>query len=457
MHLTTRPGVPPRPSAPLVPAAVRRVPVPPVGRLLDGVVAACLGLGGTTVVVLLLWITSPYPDSGPGGALRIAADLWLMSHGAPLVRTDTLSGTPAPVGLTPLLLCAAPLWLLHRAARGAVLGATVDGQGGGPRRIVGGISTGYLLVAVVVTGYAASGPLQVDPLSAALRLPVAVVGACAAGAWTARGRPVALPGRARRALGRVPAPVRTVLNRTGLSAVLRAAAAATAALCAGGALLTAGALLWQVAAGQRTAFPPLPPSWSGYTAVLLLSLALAPNAAVWGAAYGLGPGFTLGGGSVVGPLAVTGLPPLPPFPLLAALPAEGSGTPVTWVPAGAVPLAAGLVLAWHVARTAAPARGRRALGRRETACTAWLAACGCAAAMALLAVCAGGPLGTGALAHVGPQWWQTGPAALAWTAVLGVPGSLALRAWRLRRPRRADVPRGDAQGGTAQEADIRGG
>ncbi|MCZ0987401.1 DUF6350 family protein [Streptomyces diastatochromogenes] len=87
--------------------------------LLGGAVAAGLGLGSLAVLVLGLWISSPYPDSGPGGALRIAAALWLLAHGVELVRTDTLSGVPLPVGVTPLLLLALPVWLLYRAARDA--------------------------------------------------------------------------------------------------------------------------------------------------------------------------------------------------------------------------------------------------------------------------------------------------------------------------------------------------
>ncbi|MFD0335380.1 DUF6350 family protein [Streptomyces erythrogriseus] len=59
----------------------------------------------------------PYPDSGPGGALHVAAALWLLAHGAELVRVDTLSGAPAPMGVPPLLLAVVPVWLLHRAAR----------------------------------------------------------------------------------------------------------------------------------------------------------------------------------------------------------------------------------------------------------------------------------------------------------------------------------------------------
>ncbi|MDH2407502.1 DUF6350 family protein [Streptomyces chitinivorans] len=429
--------------------------------------AAGLGLGGIAVLVMLLWITSPHPDDGPGGALRIAADLWLVAHGAPLVRTETLSGSPAPVGLVPLLLCAVPVWLLHRTASGAARGPAsarvpdrvpgpvpdrAPGRGAGAGSGAGfgagdtgaawratcWIVTGYLLVAAAVTFYAASGPIRVDPLGAALRLPAVAAAAATAGTWTGLGRPLpdAPPRLLRRMRRRTERPV---LTRAAASAALRGAAASAAALCAGGALLAAGALLWHVATARRTAFPPpeqWAPTWPGLTAVLLLALALTPNAAVWGAAYGLGPGFTLGGGSAVRPAAVTGLPPLPDFPLLAAVPAEGPGTPVTWAVALVVPLAGGGLAAWCAARAAVPAAGGPAvLDGRATACAVALAACGCGVAMAALAACAGGPLGTGALARLGPDWRLTGAAALGWTAGLGMPAALAMRAWRLRPAR----------------------
>ncbi|MGC3004462.1 hypothetical protein ACPF8X_40315, partial [Streptomyces sp. G35A] len=66
--------------------------------LLGGALAAGLGLAVFAMLVILLWISSPYPDSGAGGALHIAAALWLLAHGAELVRADTLSGVPRRVG-----------------------------------------------------------------------------------------------------------------------------------------------------------------------------------------------------------------------------------------------------------------------------------------------------------------------------------------------------------------------
>ncbi len=100
--------------------AARTDPDPHSGlRPAAGAVAAGLGLGSLAVLVTVLWISSPYPDSGPGGALRTAAGIWLLAHGAELLRPDTLSGVPAPVGVVPLLLVAGPVWLAHRAARDA--------------------------------------------------------------------------------------------------------------------------------------------------------------------------------------------------------------------------------------------------------------------------------------------------------------------------------------------------
>ncbi|MGK5548970.1 cell division protein PerM, partial [Streptomyces sp. URMC 127] len=107
--------------SPPLPAPGPPAAPPPAGTVfVGGAIAAGLGLGALAVVVLLLWITSPYPDGGAGEALRTAAALWLLAHGADLVRTDTLTGAPAPIGLTPMLLTALPCWLLYRAARHAL-------------------------------------------------------------------------------------------------------------------------------------------------------------------------------------------------------------------------------------------------------------------------------------------------------------------------------------------------
>ncbi|MDV5147858.1 DUF6350 family protein [Streptomyces sp. SBC-4] len=378
-----------------------------------GGVAAGLGLGALAVLVTAAWISSPHPDSGPGGALHAATGLWLLAHGVDLIRTDTLSGLPAPLGVVPMLLSVLPVWLVHRAARD-----TLDPGGGSdrprpsPSGAVAAVSGGYLLVASVVVVYSESGPLPAELISAGFWLPAVVFGAAGTGVWTALGRP--LPGQRQAA------------------AAVRAAGLGLVTLCGGGAVVAAVSLAWHAGEAQA-AFEGLAGEWSGRAAVLLLVLALLPNAAVWGAAYGLGPGFTLGTGALATPLGLAGDPAVPSFPLLAALPAEGRGTWTHWA-ALAVPLAATLVQGWRVGRTA------RGWPARDVALTALAAAWACGAAVAVLAAAAGGPLGSGRLSDFGPVWWQAGAATVLWGACVGVPVALAVRAWGLRALRPKSLP-----------------
>ncbi|MFE7109493.1 DUF6350 family protein [Streptomyces sp. NPDC057575] len=397
--------------------------------LLRGAVAAGLGLGSIAVLVLALWISSPTSDSNPDGALHAAAGLWLLAHGTELVRAGTLSGVPAPIGLVPLLLAVVPVWLVHRAARDLLVpeeGRPVPSAAGA----FGMVVTGYLLVGAAVAYYGWDGSLSVHPRSLLFPSAIVVAGAAAAGVWTAAGRPVGpLPAWAPVSLHEALARGRF---REHAGTAWRAAAAGVTVLLGGGALLVAVALMWHAHPAQQS-FVQLSGDLAGRASVFLLALVLVPNAAVWGAAYGLGPGFALGTASTVTPLAFSGRPALPGFPLLAALPAAGPGTALNWT-AAAVPVAAGVTIAWFTVRRAAPAHAapEDAWSLRETALTAALAALGCGAGTAVLAAAAGGPLGTRALAEFGPVWWLTGAAALLWTALIGVPGALLFRSWRLR-------------------------
>ncbi|MFI5478559.1 DUF6350 family protein [Streptomyces rubiginosohelvolus] len=414
-----------------------------ISALVKGVVAAGLGLGSLTVLVMVVWISSPYPDSGPGGALRAAAGVWLLAHGAGLVRPDTLSGVPAPVGMVPLLLAMGPVWLAHRAARDAaepqeepregVHEGARDGSAGPSRAgAFCAVTAGYLLVVAGAAAYARGGPLYADPDTLAFPVALVVAGAAAAGVWTAAGRPFG-PAPSWSPLAVQEAVARTLFRRRA-EAAFRSAAAGLTVLLGGGALLVAVAL-GRNAGATQDAFLGLAGDWSGRIAVLLLAAALVPNAALWGAAYGLGPGFSLGTGATATPLGLDGTPALPRFPLLAAVPDQGPGALSNWA-ALAVPVAAALAVAWFAVRRAAPADAprARAWSPRETVLVTLLAALACGAGTALLTAVAGGPIGSGALSAFGPVWWLTGPAALVWTAVIGVPAALLMRLWRLRTP-----------------------
>lgn len=263
-----------------------------------GVLAAGLGLGSLSVLVMLLWISSPYPDSGPGGALHVASGLWLLAHGAELVRADTVGGHPVPVGTVPLLLGVLPVWLVHRAARDS---AETGGRSSAGTSAVGAfcaVSAGYLLVVLASAAYAQGGALPADRVSLAFPVTVVVAVAAAAGVWAARGRPLTpllvwAPLRVQEAAARSR-------FRAGAGVALRSAAAGTLALLGGGALLVAVALVWHAGAA-RESFLGLSGDWAGRISVLLLAGALVPNAAMWGASYGLGPGFALGASSMATP------------------------------------------------------------------------------------------------------------------------------------------------------------
>ncbi|MFD7260956.1 DUF6350 family protein [Streptomyces sp. NPDC059874] len=403
---------------PAAPRAGRRRRSPAAAAcVMGGALAAGLGLGFLAVLVIVLWISSPYPDSGPGGALHLAAGLWLLAHGTELVRYETLSGVPAPVGVTPLLLVALPALLMRRAARLGIGSEEGDEEVLPGSAVFSAVLCGYLTVGALATVYAAGGPMPADPLSAAWHVPLVAVVAAAGGVWAARGRQLGpLPSW-------VPGGVRKAVARPRYALALRAGAGGALVLLGGGALLVGGSLAWHGAEAQAS-FLALTGVWSGRFAVLLLAVALIPNAMVWGAAYALGPGFALGAGASATPLGFSGSPSLPRFPLLAALPPEGPGTPLTWAAAG-VPVVAGVAVGWFAVRRA------REVSYGETALTAALGALVCGLAMAGLAAASAGPMGSGRLAEFGPVWWAVGAAAFAWT-LPGVVVAVAVHAWRNR-------------------------
>ena len=135
----------------------------------------------------------------------------------------------------------------------------------------------------------------------------------------------------------------------------------------------------------------LSPSEAGLYA--LVNAAYAPNAALFAGSWLLGPGFAVGGATLVSPGAVV-LGPLPVVPLFAALPAVG--TPPGWM--GALMALPPLVAALSAHRVL---RGRPLTWDRIA-----LAGCGGGLAagvgFALLASLSGGAAGPGRMRFVGP-------------------------------------------------------
>ncbi|MGW2872071.1 cell division protein PerM [Kitasatospora sp. NPDC001225] len=390
---------------------------PALADLLAGVRTALVGLAAVGLPVLGLWVATPYADDGAAAVTRLAGVLWLLGHGAPLLRGPT----DAPLTVTPLLLGVLAVVRLHRAAAGVAARRGPRPRWGGPAAVW----AGYCAVAVGVALHCAGDGL----FRSRVLLDVLVVASVAGLATAAGARSVtALDVPADSPLDLLPPPYRPVDG----APVVRAAALAAGAglVAAGGLLVVCSAVLDAVAGGGRG----MALLGSGPVAVvglLLLALVLLPNAVLWGAAYALGPGFAVGAGTVVSPVG-TALGPVPEFPLFALLPADGPGG---WrLAVSVLPLLAGVVPAVLLGRAAA---GRRLPGagsgeRPEpwppaaTAVAALAAALSVGAGAAVLGWLSGGALAGERLAWVGPVPW-TGPAAAGWIALVAVPGALLVR------------------------------
>lgn len=385
---------------------VRRPPPPPrtapAAVVVPGVVSALWALGAGLVAlavpVLLVWASDARSGASAGEALRTAGQLWLLAHGGSLA-------VPAGVlGLTPLGLLAVPLALLHRAGRHGARTVEVDGLRLGAALTLA-TAFPYAVGAGFLAALAGTQAVQPDPVTALLgAFAIGLIGVASG---------VTREARLHRRFRRLP----DRLRRLGT-----AAAGGVAALLGTGALVAGTALAFH--AGRATSLAgATDPGWVGGVGLFLLCLLLIPNAAVWGAAFALGPGFALGVGTSVSPLAVT-LGPVPSLPLLAALP--GGDVPSFVLAAFALPLLAGILTGVLVAR-------RSTGNARTVAAEALLAGLIAGIALTLLAWLSGGPLGGGRLADVGPSPWQTGLAA---AVELGLPAA-ATAALAVRRKRRS--------------------
>ncbi|MFE7531207.1 DUF6350 family protein [Kitasatospora sp. NPDC057542] len=390
---------------------------PALADLLTGVRTALVGLAAVGVPVLGLWVVTPYADGGAAAVTRLAGVLWLLGHGAPVLR----GAADAPLTVTPLLLGALAVVRLYRVGAGVAARRGLRSRWGGPVAVW----AGYCVVAVAVALHCAGAGL----FRSRVLLDVLVVALVAGLATAAGARSVTVPDvPADSLLDRLPPPYRPA----GGGPVVRAATLAAGAglVAAGGLLVVFSAVLDAVAGGGR-GMALLGGGSAALSGLLLLAVALLPNAVLWGAAYALGPGFAVGAGTVVSP-AGTVLGPVPEFPLFALLPADGPGG---WrLAALALPLLAGVVPAVLLGRAAAgrrlPAAGS---GPRPepwppaaTVVAALAAALSVGAGTAVLGWLSGGALAGMRLAWVGPVPWS-GPAAAGWIALVAVPGALLVR------------------------------
>ncbi len=348
--------------------------------------AAASGLAVLTTLTAVGWITAPHVGvgSGLGGVLRTAGLLWLVAHHVGF----TVRGA-GRIGMLPLGLVFLPGTLLALAGRWVV-------RTGGVTRLR---HVGYVAIALAIPYAMLAGAIAVASRTsiASPSLWQAVIAAftlamVAGGLGAARG----LAPWARLASLMPPRPRSVVMGMLVTLAILAVAGAALS----GGSLV---AHLHQV----KAASDALSPGPGGAALLLLAQLAYVPNAIVWAVSYTLGPGFAFGTGTVVAPTG-SALGPVPVFPMLAALPGGQHPTGPGWLSISmlAVPYLAGIfggIVTVRIAPTA-----------MLEAAPLWGFAAGTSAGLltGLTAAFAGGPLGNGRLAAVGPSGLQVGVVAV---------------------------------------------
>jgi hypothetical protein len=403
--------------------------------VVTGGIAACAaaasGLAVLTTLTAIGWITAPHVGigAGLGGVLRTAALLWLVAHHVGI----TVHGA-GRIGMLPLGLVLLPGALLAIAGRWVVHAGAVTRL-----RHVGyavlALALPYTLLAgalAVASRTAQAAPSLWQAVVASFLLAVA-----AGGLGAARG--LAPWSRLTRLLPARPRSV--ILGMLGASALLTAV----------GAALAAASIVLHLPE-VKAATDALAPGPVGAVLLLLAQLAYAPNAIIWAVAYVLGPGFAVGAGTVIAPTG-SALGPLPAFPMLAALPSGARSAGPGWVMILllATPYLAGVFAGIVTVRiTPTPATEAAAL---------WGFAAGAAtgALAGLAAAFAGGPLGDGRLARVGPSGWQVGLVAV---LEIGVTAALTAAAanwltFRRKIPRNSPAPDTEPSDRPAELAGVR--
>jgi hypothetical protein len=385
------------PGRPLVTSAAR-----------GGALAAVITLVLCMALALVAWFLA---DAGAHGettdALRAGADAWLIGHGSRFV----LSGMP--IGMVPLTLTMLLVVGSYRSGRRAAVRAEAPDDDRALALAVACFVGAYVVLAVIVC--VAASQSGAEPGLGRSVLGALVISGTAGGLGLAAGS-----GRLFDWFDGFPDWARDVAV---------GAISGALALFAAGAVLVAVSLLVSFNEAANV-LSGLGLSTGDAVTLTFVTALFAPNAALLGSAYLLGPGFAVGTiangvATSVSPGAPVVLGAVPAVPLLAALPQEGP-TPGWMIAICVVPV---LCAAFGVARAA---REREALAYDIAALRG--AGAGLAAAVligAAIAVC-GGPMGVDRLAHIGAPVGETFLFAMASMVIGGVLGGLWAN-WRAAR------------------------
>ncbi|WP_052521350.1 DUF6350 family protein [Agreia bicolorata] len=398
---------------------------------LDALLVGALGLGILLIPLTVLWLTQFELAVDYGAFWRVAANFWLLGNGVDLLVTidPTLAlqlalqgaGVPFDIGFAPLGVAVLTVLLGWRSGR-----RLADSE----HRLLGS-AVGVLTVAAIgwLVAVGAGSDSARPSVIQALVFPAAIYAIGMATSLFSRsdfsaaadpaGQAVDILARSlREIVDRTPAPLATVL-----SLAARGGAMAVAGLVAVGGIVVFVLILGHY--GQIISlYESLQSQLVGGIALTVGQLSIVPNMVIWATSWLLGPGFTLGSGSIVSPLGTqVGL--IPALPILGALP---QGAPALGYAVIVVPVIIGFVVGVLLKPRLTTA------GAAASPVVLVLSGLGVgvvgASLLALLAIWSGGAAGPGRLVDIGPDpaaVWLWSALELAPSAVLGLTVGLTRR------------------------------
>ncbi|MDD1385326.1 cell division protein PerM [Curtobacterium poinsettiae] len=388
---------------------------------IEAVVTVGVGIGIALVPLTLLWGFEYGLQVDWDVFWKATGSVWLVGHGvdvsfllgSALAKSAGVSGAADPIHVT--------LAALGFAVVTAWLGARAGRRFAETEHRTTGLLVGTAVVAVLGLAVALSTTSAAThpTLWQAVVLPALWFGipALAASEVCRRRRDMPADAVTQRVIDlvdRVPAVWRSVAGFG-----LRAGTAATAVVVGVAAVLV-GLLLFTSFAEVITLYEQSHAGVIGGVALTVGQLAFLPDFVGWATSWLIGPGFAIGTGSSVSPIATT-LGPIPGLPVFGALPTSGHTFGLVWI---LVPVIAGFAIGGSMRP-----RLVRALGAADSALHRAFGgvAAGLVAGVltGLIAWVSSGSFGPGRLADVGPNALAVGGFA---ALEVGLPAIIALAA-----------------------------
>ncbi|WP_433016498.1 cell division protein PerM [Kribbella sp. CA-294648] len=368
---------------------------------------ACLltGLLACAAVAVIGWLAASF--GGASGAVRAGAAVWLVAHKAGATVGDAKISL-APLGLTLFLA-----WCLYRGGR---FTARVSGADATKDLATasGVLAIAYGLGALVIALLTSDGAVKVSPVGAFFGAAILAAIAGTAGVLVESGAAADIADA----------------TPPGLRDVVPAAAAAVLSIVAVASILYA--VLLAVHFSRVTSMLELLDAGAvGSVVLFAICLMLLPNMILYAVAFIAGPGFQLGVGTTIAPTGVD-VGNLPALPLLAAVPADGATPTYLLVLTALVPLGAGVLAGFVVARRGLGAEDSDALGWDAFALRGGIAALLAGIVLMVLMVLSGGAAGPGRMAAVGVP--GAVPAAGVLVAAMAIGASITAAVIAARRP-----------------------